>query len=198
MEQVKSQITKDDITVWVDQYGDELYSWASFKTSSSTTAEDLVQDTFIAAYQAVDKFKGNSNPKTWLFSILKNKIIDHYRKKTKSFLSYESEQEQKGKQFTDSFFDKNEHWSEMPNESLWDDEDHILDDPDFQSTMKKCMDDLPDNWQTAILSKYILEKDSQEICQELEISPSNYWQILHRSKLMLRKCIELNWFTANE
>ncbi len=198
MKTVQSQISKESIAQWVEKYGDELYSWASYKTSSHAWAEDIVQETFIAAYQSIDKFQGKSNPKTWLFSILNNKIIDFYRKQAKSFLSLDSEHERKGKNLTDSFFNKHDQWTAVKKESLWDDESHILDDPDFQATMEDCMDDLPNNWRAAVMSKYLLEKDSKSICQELEITPSNYWQILHRAKLMLKKCIELNWFNHDE
>jgi RNA polymerase sigma-70 factor (ECF subfamily) len=39
----------------------------------------------------------------------------------------------------------------------------------------------------------ILKKKTEAICQELEITASNYWQIVHRSKLLLKKCLELKW-----
>ncbi|MDZ7646527.1 MAG: RNA polymerase sigma factor [Cytophagales bacterium] len=61
------------LTQWVNQYGDALYSWAFHKTIDEAIAQDLVQETFIAAYQKLDTFKNASSPKTWLFGILKNK-----------------------------------------------------------------------------------------------------------------------------
>ena len=76
--------SKITIENWVNQYSDALFSWAYYKTSSKETAEDLVQDTFLAAYHKIDSFKGNSQPKTWLFSILNNKIIDYYRLSAKT------------------------------------------------------------------------------------------------------------------
>ena len=68
------------IKTWVEAYSDKLYSWCLHKTSSKEIAEDLVQDTFMAAFQAINKFEGKSDPKTWLFSILNNKIADHFRR----------------------------------------------------------------------------------------------------------------------
>jgi DNA-directed RNA polymerase specialized sigma24 family protein len=59
--------------------------------------------------------------------------------------------------------------------------------------MQECMNDLPHKWKLALVSKYLSDKDTTEICQELEITPSNYWQIVHRSKLLLRKCLEMKW-----
>jgi len=69
---------------WLNDYSDDLFSWAHYKTSSKEIAEDLVQDTFLAAYKKMESFKGKSKPKTWLFSILNNKIIDHYRKSART------------------------------------------------------------------------------------------------------------------
>jgi RNA polymerase sigma-70 factor (ECF subfamily) len=65
---------------WVDQYGDALFRFAFFRTRDRVIAEDLVQETFLAALQSKERFKGQSSEKTWLFSILKHKIIDHFRK----------------------------------------------------------------------------------------------------------------------
>src|SRR6187402_2806157 len=66
---------------WLSAYGNSLYSYALIKTGDAKTAEDLLQDTFLSGIRAQASFKGNSTEKTWLFSILKNKIIDYYRKK---------------------------------------------------------------------------------------------------------------------
>ncbi|MGE0635268.1 MAG: sigma-70 family RNA polymerase sigma factor [Bacteroidia bacterium] len=181
------------IKCWVELYSDSMYSWALHKTSDKETAEDLVQDTFLAAVQAFDSFKGESNPKTWLFSILNRKIIDHYRKSAHSLLRFENKNEKESYDLTNSFFDRSGAW-ESHTANTWSDEEGFIDNPEFSGTMKKCMNDLPGNWKEIISSKYLLEKDSKEICQELEITPSNYWQILHRAKLMLKKCLEINWF----
>jgi len=173
---------------WVTQFSDELFSWAFHKTSSKETAEDLVQDTFLSAYHKIDSFKGKSQPKTWLFSILNNKIIDHYRKKSKQFIISDAEYSQQIKK-TDGFFDENEKWKNESDSS----EQHWLDNPEFNTILLSCIEDLPENWQFIIQSKYILDKKSADICQELQITKSNYWQISHRAKLLLKKCIELNW-----
>ncbi|PIY34118.1 MAG: RNA polymerase subunit sigma, partial [Bacteroidetes bacterium CG_4_10_14_3_um_filter_42_6] len=58
----------------------------------------------------------------------------------------------------------------------------------------KCLDALPDRWSLSIKLKYLMEKESEEICQELGVSPTNFWQIMHRAKLQLRDCVENKWF----
>jgi len=175
---------------WVNQFSDELYSWAFHKTSSKEIAEDLVQDTFYAAYRNIDKFQGKSQPKTWLFSILNNKIIDYYKKKSKQFTISADDYTSQIKK-TDGFFDEHDKWKNKSdsNDQNW------LDNPEFNAILLHCIKDLPENWQFIIQSKYILDKKSADICQELQITQSNFWQISHRAKLLLKKCVELNWVT---
>jgi RNA polymerase sigma-70 factor (ECF subfamily) len=185
----KNRIVED----WIRQYGDGLFSWAFHKTSSKETAEDLVQETLLSAFYSFDTFENRSNPKTWLFSILNNKIIDYYRKAAKSFSSIDSQIEKESFQATDSLFDNNQNWTLGGFEDVWEKGQNLLDDPEFIKIFDECLKDLPEKWNLAVLAKYRLEKGASEICQELDISASNYWQIIHRSKLLLKKCIEVHW-----
>ncbi len=176
------------IKSWVELYSDELYTWAFYKTSNRETSEDLVQETFLAAVHSFQMFEGKSEPKTWLLSILKNKIADHYR------IAYRNNAND-----TVSFseiFDGTDYWLPNQRPQPWEevDEQHLLDDPDFNNTLANCLEKLPTNWRASIVLKFIEEKNSNDICQELGITPTNYWQILHRAKLQLRKCVEIHWF----
>ena len=187
---VDSKITIEN---WVNEYSEALFSWAFYKTSSRETAEDLVQDTFLAAYKKIDSFKGKSQPKTWLFSILNNKIIDYYRLSAKTTNRTISISEDKGHEITNGFFDETENWKSTAINPLWNQDEELLDNPEFNEVMQHCMDDLPENWRYAVTSKYIADKKADEICQVLNITVSNYWQIVHRAKLVLKKCLELKW-----
>lgn len=191
-----SMITKDKTSIedWVREHSDSLYSWALHKTSSQVVAEDLVQDTFLSAFQNLDKFKGNSTPKTWLFSILNNKIIDHYRKASKKEILAATEESKMQFDATESFFSEDGSWKHEHVSMEWGSNGSLLDDEDFNRIMEICMDDLPGNWRKAVSLKYLFEKDAKEICQELNITLSNYWQVIHRAKLLLKKCLEINYF----
>lgn len=183
-----------DVAVWVEKYSDDLFSWALHKTSDQEVAEDLVQDTFLQAFQSLSRFEGRSSPKTWLFSILNNKIIDHYRRKDKT--PFQNPQNTKGSA-EDGYFDANGSWLKEAAPVNWEvDDRHLLDDIDFRKVLQDCLDRLPTLWQNCILLKYLSGNGGQEICEALAISPSNYWQILHRSKLQLRSCLEVYWFNA--
>jgi RNA polymerase sigma-70 factor (ECF subfamily) len=179
------------VSVWLTSYGDELLSWAIFKTSNKETAEDLVQETLLSAFKAFDKFNEGTNPKTWLFTILNNKIIDYYRASntTKSF----NESELQGKNTDDSIFDINGYFSKN-QEPLWgSSEKHLLDNEEFIAVLKMCMDALPTNWKNVIVSKYVQNKKGKLICQELDITSSNLWQMAHRAKLQLKTCLDQHW-----
>ena len=179
---------KHDLAGWVEEYAGELYSWATYKVSDDELAKDLVQDTFLAAAEKVDDFKGNSSPKTWLFSILNYKIIDVYRKKVNKTVSYEPSG------FSD-FFDEEGSWHLEKRPKDWQDQDdNFLDDSDFQLVLKACLDALPEKWGVCVRLKYLTKKNGDEICQEVGVSPTNFWQIIHRAKLQLRDCVEKNWF----
>jgi RNA polymerase sigma-70 factor (ECF subfamily) len=177
-----------NLSEWVDKHTPELYSWALHKVSDSELAKDLVQDTFLAAAEKITAFQGDSSPKTWLFAILNHKIIDVYRKKVHKPVAVESDS-------LFNFFDPDGAWKKEKHPDTWEeDETHLLDDADFQLILKKCLDALPEKWSTCVKLKYLTEKNAEDICQELEIAPTNYWQIIHRAKVQLRDCIDTNWF----
>lgn len=178
---------------WVKNFSDEMFSWAFYKTSSKEIAEDLVQETFMAAYQKIESFEGKSKPKTWLFSILNNKIVDYYRLSARTIKKTFTINEQSSYDLTDGLFNEDGEWRNQNINPIWDDETELLDNSDFNKTLDSCIDDLPAKWKTAIISKYLTDKNTDTICQELEITLSNYWQIIHRSKLFLKKCLETKW-----
>lgn len=184
-----AETSSKNLTEWVDSYTDDLYSWALHKVSDAELAQDLVQDTFLAAAEKIDGFKGDSAPKTWLYSILNHKIIDHYRKKVRQPVKVEN-------QVFSTFFDEGGDWKREQRPQKWGEEEegHLLDDAEFQEVLKDCLDALPEKWNTCVKLKYLLSKNGEEICQELDITPTNFWQIIHRAKLQLRNCVEENWF----
>ncbi|MBS1508518.1 MAG: sigma-70 family RNA polymerase sigma factor [Bacteroidetes bacterium] len=180
------------ISDWVHQYGDQLYRWAVQQLRDEASAQDLVQETFISAFQNFGKFKGESSAKTWLFSILKNKLTDHYRKISR--LKLESLDTHDDTLFDP--FDDGGNWKNNFIPKDWiNAEEHLLDNPDFENVFVHCQEALPDLWSSCVKLKYLSKNESEEICQQLNISASNLWQILHRAKLQLRNCLEKNWFS---
>lgn len=176
---------------WVHQYSDSLYSWAYFKTSSKETAEDLVQETFISGYKSFDKFENRSQPKTWLMSILNNKIIDHYRLNSRNNFVYT---EDNGIKLSDEMFNKNNFWNDDTILDIWNIDGSEEKSELLEKSLKNSLNKLPEKWHLAITYKYFEKKSAEEICTALEISITNYWQIIHRSKLLLKKDLELGFY----
>jgi RNA polymerase sigma-70 factor (ECF subfamily) len=188
-----SGITKQDFTHMVNTYGDELFRRAHFKTGNTAVAEDLVQETFLSAYKSLGAFRKESSVKTWLHSILNNKVIDHYRKmgtRAQHEIPITTESH------NINSFDKDDNWKANGLESLWEQEENILDSEEFISMLDNCLNDLPSAWREVMLMKFRLEKKAEEICNDCNLTTSNYWQIIHRAKLNLKKCLEVKWFST--
>jgi RNA polymerase sigma-70 factor (TIGR02943 family) len=174
---------------WVANYADMLFAYARPRVNDTQVAEDLVQETFLSAWKAREGFKGEASEKSWLFTILKNKIIDHYRKKAKDLIQTGNE-----KDATDAFFDQHEHWTDQDGPSNW---STAASDPlqqkEFYTVFEKCKKKLQVLQQSVFIMKYIDDLSADEICKALNITPSNYWVLIHRAKLGLRACLEKNW-----
>lgn len=184
------------IASWVELYTDALYAWALHKTLDKEQAEDLVQETFLTACQQAEKFRGDSNAKTWLLGILNNKIAAFYRKKYAGKLLYRSDAKS-GDAVSQIFFNDYDNWKTSEKPAGWvDDAPHLLDDKDFNAVLNGCLESLPEKSRVIVLLKFIEQKKGELICQELNISATNFWQLLHRAKLMLRKCIDNKWFKS--
>jgi RNA polymerase sigma-70 factor (ECF subfamily) len=185
---------------WLDLYGDYLYSYAVLKVGSTTIAEDLVQDTFLSAIRARDTFQGNSSEKTWLVAILKNKIIDHYRKKDvlKDAAQYLSDTD---KEFTNHFFEPSRggHWRRETAPTAWNESaDSGLNTDEFNRVLRECIQKMPAKIAPVFIAKFIDEEETEDICKVHKISPSNYWVIVHRAKVLLRSCLDKNWYRKSE
>lgn len=175
---------------WSERFADELYSYARWKVSDEEAARDLVQDTFLAAVKNLPNFRGDSSERTWLFAILKNKVLDYYRSKYRKAPS-ESIQTIEGEQ---SAFEDGGHWREsrMPHQFKSKDVDP-LQQKEFFEVLSKCRDKLTPQQQLVFALKYLEDRDADEICKELDITSSNYWVLLHRARVQLRECLEKNW-----
>ena len=179
---------RQQLTQWVDAHTAELLGYARQRVNDPQLAEDLVQETFLAAMQGLENFKEESTPRTWLFSILRHKLMDHYRK---AFRNQHVSIDHDGP----APFDENEHWKKEHVPADWGDTE-LLDDPDFNSMLAHCMGHLPEHWAAVLRLKYLEQKKTDAICKELGITTTNYWQMAHRSKLQLRECLEKGWFSA--
>ena len=171
---------------WVDLYGDNLFRYALPRVKDATTAEELVQETFLAAMRTKDRFKGRSSEKTWLFSILKHKIIDFYRLKNKEMIGTEVEEQLQNK---DDFFNENGAWHIKPN--VWSyNPEKAYEFKQFLDLFYQCLGKVPQRLADAFVYREIDGLTTREICKSLEITTTNCGVMLHRARLLLRRCLE--------
>lgn len=173
---------------WINDYADALYSYTVPRVNDTALAEDLVQETFLSAWKARDSFKGQASEKSWLFTICKNKIIDHYRKKARDIT-------QSMPEFTtpEGSFDEAEHWIPESQPGHWNIQQQPTDSKEFYAILEQCRKKLQEMQQAVFSMKYLEDLDAAEICKVLNITASNYWVLIHRAKLQLRGCLEKNW-----
>ncbi|MPS66000.1 MAG: RNA polymerase subunit sigma [Chryseobacterium sp.] len=184
-------MTKNEtIKTWIEEYSGPLLRRAVYLLSDKVEAEDVVQEVFISAFSSYDSFEGKSQPLTWLMTILNRKVADFYRKKYKSEPSIK----------LDHFFDETGSWKNDDVLNDWNasnKETELLDDKDFNKTLEDCIEDLPSRWKIPMKMYYLEEKKAPEVSQELNISTTNLWKILQRSRMQLRECLEFNWFAKS-
>lgn len=175
---------------WVDRYGDALFHFAIARVKDRHIAEDLVQDTFLAAVQSKERFQGKSSEKTWLFGILKHKIIDHYRKK-KNIVNVQDYIEDPER--VEAFFNakggwqmRPSHWSVNPGKAH--------ETKEFLDHFFRCLSGLPQRTADVFVHREIDGFSTDEICKLVGITENNCWVILYRARMLLRKCLELVGF----
>lgn len=185
-----------DPTTWVDEHGDCLYRFALMRLRDGSLAEDVVQETLLSAIQATSSYTGKATERTWLIGILKHKIIDHYRKNNKQVQLTEEDTDLTG---TERFFERPDKWSGhwaiplRPVDPERSPED-VIERGEFWDVMKACLSALPDRVAKVFTLREMDGLSSDEICDALGLSPSNFWVMMHRARMQLRRCVEIKWF----
>ncbi len=176
---------------WLELYGDYLYRYAFLHLRNRESAEDVVQDAFLSAHKAWDRFERKSTVKTWLVSILRNKIVDYVRKNRKvQTVSYDGVGQDSA---VDESFNAMGVWNEFLGE--WEGNPEVLiEQQAFLERIKTCVKGLPDTLRQPFVMRLVDELSTEEICENLGITPNNFWVILYRSRMRLRKCLDKNWF----
>jgi RNA polymerase sigma-70 factor, ECF subfamily len=164
---------------------------AVLQLRDSDLAEDVVQDTLLAALQGAGGFSGRSSLKTWLTGILKHKIVDAIRKKGRGPIISSLDEECQIDDF-DALFDELGHWENPP--ATWGDPEGELSRRQFFDVVDFCLEKLPPNTARVFMMREVMELDGEQICKELSITSTNLWVILYRARVALRQCLEQYWF----
>ena len=166
-----------------------LLKYARLQLRNPAWAEDAVSETVLAALEKPQSFAGASQLKTWLIGILKHKLIDQIRKNSREMSTTSTDD---GEDLDDLLFANDGHWRESPHD--WGDPEAVLRQMDFMKVLEACVDKLPGQQGRLFMMREWLELESDEICKELAITPTNLWVMLHRARLRLRECLQAGWF----
>ena len=185
--------SSNDAASWLERYGNALYRYARTRVGGRELAEDLVQETFLAAIQSQGRFRNQSSVRTWLFSILRHKIIDHYRRGEAGQAVTASESDTPAADHgSHRFFTSDGHWLYAP--SRWKSPEEALEDGEFWNVLDGCLGHLPRPLAEAFVLRELEEVESERLCEILGLSPGNLRVRLHRARLLLRNCLENRWF----
>ena len=170
-----------------------LLRFARLQLRNDAWAEDAVSETLLAALSSPQSFANKSQLKTWLVGILKHKVVDTLRLRSRE-VSYDGDGDTAdGSEELDALVFKNgDHFASLPAD--WGDPEQDLSSRQFFQVLEACTEKLPAAMGRVFLMREWLELPSDEICKELKLTPTNLYVQLHRARLRLRECLELNWF----
>jgi len=177
----------------LEHYRPYLLRYALLQLRDSALAQDAVQETLLAALEGRARFSGKSSAKTWLTGILKHKIIDAIRRRSREQPAATGDDEPE-LNVADAAFKSDGHWQQMP--AKWGDPEQALDNRQFWEIFELCSRLMPERIARAFMLREVMELSTEEICQELAITPTNLWVMLHRARLSLRECLEIKWFAG--
>lgn len=180
---------------WLELYGDMLYGYALKRVRDAQTAEDLVQETLLAGLKSKDSFAGQSTEQTWLFGILKNKVMDYFRNYRRD-LSLDEVDSVSGiidEEFIQSGPDKGT-WQPTRRPAKWIiDPKDAVEQKEFWFHLNNCIEELDKRFALVFVLRELEELDFRNICNTLAISHTNLRVMLYRARKHLRLCLERNW-----
>lgn len=165
----------------------QLTAFAYAQLGSQSAAQDAVQDSLLAAVQSLEKFKGHSAFKSWVFAILKHKIADVLRTRHKEASLYVEED------ITELVFDEAGHWQAGFVPSVLEPQ-VATENEEFWQVLELCLQNLSALQGRVFLMKEYTGLDGDEICRMLSLTKQNYYVLMHRAKLQLQVCLTRHWF----
>ncbi|RME65894.1 MAG: sigma-70 family RNA polymerase sigma factor [Alphaproteobacteria bacterium] len=181
---------------FVETLRKKMLQFATVQLGDAHLAEDAVQDALVGAFRNARDFEGRAAMKTWVFAILKNKIADMLRQRSRLVTAGAvfEEGEDDG---ASAMFDGRGHWLADQSPRAWSDPEAALQQRQFWQVFEACLDGLPANQARIFMMREFIGLETPEICAAAQISQSNLFVILHRARLRLRRCLEMKWFMGD-
>ncbi len=176
------------------QFRSYLMRYALLQLRDQTAAEDVVQETLLAAVEGRATFSGKSSVKTWLTGILKHKIVDQMRRGAREQpLARNSAEADRGEaELVDALFAENGHWQRPP--ASWSNPEQSFENRRFWEAFEMCAKLMPEKTARVFVMREVMDLTTEEICKEMGITATHCWVILHRARLSLRACLDTKWF----
>lgn len=180
-----------DPQLWLERHGDYLYRYALARVRTPEVAEDVVQESLLAAWRARATFAGTAHERTWLTAILKRKVIDWLRQRVRDRAEPASGD---ADEWVDKQFTRMGEWRKGPKPWSAPPPESGLERAEFWDTFHACSDKLPPRMREVFLLWHLEERTTAEVCQAAGVSTNNLWVMLHRARLRLWRCLSENWY----
>ncbi|MDT8399862.1 MAG: RNA polymerase factor sigma-70 [Pseudomonadales bacterium] len=183
-------------TAYTSSLREQMLKFATLQLTDPHLAEDAVQDALISAMNNVSEFAGRAAFKTWVFAILKNKIVDILRQRQRLVYASNLLREDEDEQAVSELFDRNGFWQPDDRPLAWSDPHQAFENAEFWQVFETCLENLPPKQAQVFMMREFVQLDSEEICASAGLTLSNLHVLLHRARLRLRDCLEMHWFKA--
>ena len=178
---------------WVEEHGDIMYRYAYVRLKDHAVAQDIVQESFLAAMKAQERYQGRSSERSWLMGILRHKLIDHLRKSAREVKMDDLQPEG----FEETFLFKETgipHW----HPPKWHfNPRRVFEQKEFWEVFSGCLSKLDQKMNIAFSLKELEGLSTEDVCKELGVEPTYLWVILYRARNSLKACLEKNWLKKN-
>ena len=181
-------------TLYLTDLRQQMLKFAVLQLRDNAAAEDAVQEALLGAMKNADKFAGKAAFKSWVFAILKHKIIDGIRGKSRTVAIADLQDEADAPEDASFLFKDSGHWQAEHAPSQWRNPEQQMQNGQFWQVFEACLNKLPAAQARCFMMREFIGLDSPEICKELALTTTNLHVQLHRARLALQKCLDSHWF----
>ena len=175
----------------------QMLNFARLQLRDDDLAQDVVQESLLSALKNAGSFRGQAAFKTWLFAIVKHKVIDALRDRQRwvqPATALGDDDDDNDGEWLDRLFDQQGHWRADQRPGAWADPQRSFEDERFWQVFSVCLNALPARQGRFFMMREYLGLGSEEICKIGGLTRTNLHVVLHRARLRLRECLENGWF----